>query len=152
MSLIYFLEWLLKGLEGNWYLQCPWFIFLNGSWRDLRGTDTCNVPDLFSWTGLEGTWRKLILETSLIDFLWRGTGESWTFLYTNSNHIAINPWCNDTFEKLFLVSFLLVFVSYSWRNLGALCYELFFLVIMVLFPGLGSWNYFCFSLYFLCSI
>jgi len=164
MSLIYFLEWFLKGLEGNGYLKCPWLIFFHWSWRDLKGTDTWNgmdtwnVPDLFSWMGLEGTWgewileMERILEMSLIDFLWLGTGGSWTFLYTNSNHIAINPLCNDTFEKLFLVSFLLVFVSYSWGDLGALCYELFFLVIMVLFPGLGSWNYFCFSLYFLCSI
>jgi len=126
MSLICFLEWLLKGLEGNGYLKCPWFIFLNGSWRDLRGTDTWNVPDLFSWMALEGTWGDWILEMSLIDFLWLGTGGSWTFLYTNSNHIAINPLCNDTFEKLFLVSFLLVFVSYSWGAWGPCCYEMFF--------------------------
>jgi len=72
MSLIYFLEWLLKGLEGNWYLKwngylkCPWFIFLNGSWRDLRGMDTWNVPDLFSWMALEGTWGKRILEIERI--------------------------------------------------------------------------------------
>jgi len=68
-SLISFLERVLKGLEGNGYLKGPWFLFLNGSWRDLRETDTWNVPDLFSWMGLEGTWREWILETSLIYFL-----------------------------------------------------------------------------------
>jgi len=92
-SLISFLERVLKGLEGNWYLKCPWFVFLNGSWRDLKGlegngylkrlwfiflngscrdlsgTDNWNVPDLFSWMGLEETWGELILERSLICFL-----------------------------------------------------------------------------------
>jgi len=126
MSLICFLEWVLKGLEANGYLKCPWFVFLNGSWRDLRGTDTWKVPDLFSWMGLERTWEERKLEMSLIYFLRRGTGGSWTFLYTKSNHIAINPLCNDTFEKLFLVSFLLVFVSYSWGDWGPCCYEMFF--------------------------
>jgi len=101
-----FLEWLLKGLEGNGYLKCPWFIFLNGSWRDLKGTDTWNgmdtwnVPDLFSWMALEGTWGERILEMSLIYFL------EWLLKGLEGNGYLKCPW--------------FIFLNGSWRDLRGL--------------------------------
>jgi len=62
--------WILNGscMGLSWVVLVWVFLewFLSGSWRDLRETDTWNVPDLFSWMGLEGTWGELILEMEWI--------------------------------------------------------------------------------------